>query len=332
MQIVAVVLGADDPEMRAIEAVCLAADVRVEYAERAGRRVSPGEAYMADAPLAGPGVLWVECDREGGSSSLRADHHRPGDPGFGLAPSEFWRASSLGQVCAAVWPQLRERKRGTVELPEAFPEDDPRAAVECVSVVVESLTPWALTYIAAADHCLAAALQGQCPGVDPDALLDWRLTAPGSPHTSEPDGLGGRRTVPPEVVRERALLARYMLAPGYNLDACRLVEGVGLVTIGETTAVDLRAFGSATLGLPLADVACGLGVAYVLRVREGYPGPGKLHSFEQPQKVVLGGCGEGSAPGIVPMDAWESWCRGQGYTGEVYGDPVRGYAGCYIEP
>ncbi len=45
---------------------------------------------------------------------------------------------------------------------------------------------------------------------------------------------------------------------------------------------------------------------------------------------LLGGCGEGSVPGVVPMPAWESWCRGQGYTGEVYGDPARGFAGCYL--
>src|SRR5690606_42081711 len=28
---------------------------------------------------------------------------------------------------------------------------------------------------AAADHCLAAAYRGECPGVDPDALMRWRV-------------------------------------------------------------------------------------------------------------------------------------------------------------
>lgn len=29
--------------------------------------------------------------------------------------------------------------------------------------------------MAAADHCLAAAYQGRCPGVDPDRLMAWRV-------------------------------------------------------------------------------------------------------------------------------------------------------------
>ena len=28
---------------------------------------------------------------------------------------------------------------------------------------------------AAADHCLGAAYQGLCPGVDPDELMQWRV-------------------------------------------------------------------------------------------------------------------------------------------------------------
>src|SRR5690606_24433639 len=32
-----------------------------------------------------------------------------------------------------------------------------------------------LVYTAAADHCLGAAYRGECPGVDPDALMHWRV-------------------------------------------------------------------------------------------------------------------------------------------------------------
>mgnify|MGYP007024765203 FL=1 len=38
-----------------------------------------------------------------------------------------------------------------------------------------ALIPPPLIYAAAADHCLAAAYRGQCPGVDPDALMHWRV-------------------------------------------------------------------------------------------------------------------------------------------------------------
>lgn len=38
-----------------------------------------------------------------------------------------------------------------------------------------ALIPPPLIYAAAADHCLAAAYRGECSGVDPDALMDWRI-------------------------------------------------------------------------------------------------------------------------------------------------------------
>lgn len=37
-----------------------------------------------------------------------------------------------------------------------------------------ALIPRPLIYAAAADHCLGAAYRGECPGVDPDALMRWR--------------------------------------------------------------------------------------------------------------------------------------------------------------
>jgi hypothetical protein len=35
--------------------------------------------------------------------------------------------------------------------------------------------PRDILHIAAADHCLAAAYRGECPGVDPDELMRWRV-------------------------------------------------------------------------------------------------------------------------------------------------------------
>src|SRR5690606_36820249 len=35
--------------------------------------------------------------------------------------------------------------------------------------------PHDLVLTAAADHCLAAAYRGECPGVDPDTLMRWRV-------------------------------------------------------------------------------------------------------------------------------------------------------------
>src|SRR5690606_26369207 len=35
--------------------------------------------------------------------------------------------------------------------------------------------PQEVVFAAAADHCLAAAYRGECPGVEPDALMRWRV-------------------------------------------------------------------------------------------------------------------------------------------------------------
>jgi hypothetical protein len=39
---------------------------------------------------------------------------------------------------------------------------------------------------AAADHCLAAAYRGECPGVDPDALMRWRVAPSGAAAAPRP--------------------------------------------------------------------------------------------------------------------------------------------------
>lgn len=155
------ILGAPDPEMAAIERLLRDDGRRVAYAVGPdGHRVHPGNAYQAagatpdGATLAelldqGERIALVEC---GGPSIdpdcwVRIDHHRPGDPGYGRPPAEYWPASSLGQVARMILtpaPSVRD-------------------------------APTELLLVAAADHCLGAAYQGECPGVDPEALMAWRV-------------------------------------------------------------------------------------------------------------------------------------------------------------
>ncbi len=155
------ILGAPDPEMAAIERHVRAAGYPVVYATvqfsglqhiSEGGRVRPDSAYRAaridiggrdDIDLA----VLVECepidvvDGDGNSiHQMMVDHHRPGDVGYGRPPAEYLEASSLGQVLALLGIE---------------PNDEDRL-------------------IAAADHCLAAAYRGECPGVDPDRLMAWR--------------------------------------------------------------------------------------------------------------------------------------------------------------
>lgn len=144
------ILGAPDPEMELIEELIRTRGYQVLHAlDAAGKRVHPGNAYRAFAlsgelPVGGT-VYAVEC---GGPAvpawAVVVDHHRPGDPGYGAHPEKFWDASSLGQVAAILDIQ-------SWSLPVRF------------------------MLAAAADHCLAAAYAGRCPGIDPDALMQWRV-------------------------------------------------------------------------------------------------------------------------------------------------------------
>lgn len=139
-----VVLGAYDPEMREIERLVLTHGFKVLRAMHEGRRAQPRTAYLSDYPKPADRQIWVECrPRNGfaGSEVIIVDHHLPGDPGYGVPAHEYWRASSLGQICSIIEQEPTERLR----------------------------------IIAAADHCLSAAYRNECPGVDPIEIGRWRL-------------------------------------------------------------------------------------------------------------------------------------------------------------
>lgn len=149
------VLGASDPEMRAIARLLTEAGAPFVHATVDGKRVYPANAYDAIAPaevgkaLSHGGKAWlVECVGSVPPGAARIDHHHAGDPGYGRPPAQFWAASSLGQTVAALGALGRD-----------------------VAVTPE------MRMVAAADHCLGAAYAGACPGIDPDALLRWHVAA-----------------------------------------------------------------------------------------------------------------------------------------------------------
>lgn len=156
MQNIFFVLGAADPEMRAIERLLSERKVQFMHASIDGKRVYPANAYRAQMPqpaleaLRQGGKLYlVECIDPAPPGALRIDHHRPGDPGYGHPPGQYWEASSLGQTVAAL-------------------ESDTGVPV--------GITP-EMRMLAAADHCLGAAYRGECPGVEPDALMHWHIAS-----------------------------------------------------------------------------------------------------------------------------------------------------------
>lgn len=168
------ILGAADPEMAAIKKLLIECGEFVAYAVGpGGQRVHPGDAYRAigyeicgmlgDACSSGT-VYLVECEitRRGfgdGAKLVTIDHHHPGDPGYGKPPAEFMAASSIGQVIAEL-----------VRLNILVPHCDP-AGWHVSGEARSTGISWVdAAMIAAADHCLAAACRGECPGVDPDTL------------------------------------------------------------------------------------------------------------------------------------------------------------------
>ncbi len=149
------ILGALDPEMREIERVLNLHRYPVAWAAVGGQKCTSATAYDANSAMQLEGgkrqaqrilprqpVTFVECAVRQITPSLRIDHHNPGDAGFDCGPHDYLRGSSLGQV---------------LSLLERAPDPTQRL-------------------LAAADHCLTAAYQGACPGVDPDELLFMRAS------------------------------------------------------------------------------------------------------------------------------------------------------------
>ncbi|NTW14670.1 MAG: hypothetical protein HGA31_06645 [Candidatus Moranbacteria bacterium] len=135
------VLGAQDPEMDRIWEVLGKYGIAIDYATKDGKRVHPGNAYMADNAFLLPDtfVVFVECSVIGFMPDCRIDHHRPGDPGYGKGPEAYWEASSLGQMYALLGVP---------------PEEGDRV-------------------LAAMDHCFNSAMKGMCPGV-PAGIVEER--------------------------------------------------------------------------------------------------------------------------------------------------------------
>ncbi len=167
------VLGAQDPEMREIERVLDDAGIACLHAAKGRRRVSAQTAYAADGvvrvgldnipcqhvlPPKAPAVF-VECSLHDWQPALRVDHHHCGDPGFDAPPQDYLRGSSLGQVLSLLEREPTETQR----------------------------------LLAASDHCLTAAYQGECPGVDPHDLLflraSWQAKMSGRTLSEVVDGI-----------------------------------------------------------------------------------------------------------------------------------------------
>ena len=290
------ILGAPDPEMHAIEDLLVTAGVQVAHAMADGRRVHPGNAYRADSRGGSytpwrenptelhtnlqNTVIWVECGPADGSAletafagikCISIDHHRPGDHGYGMPPANYWEASSIGQTAGLLGVNATHH----------------------------------LLMVAAADHCLAAAYRGECPGVDPDELMRWR---------AESRAEFQRRPVADVMADVNAARRALRDAPDILLAGHFEHYDFSELTVVATAAQhakDMR--GRHVPELP--EAAAREGVCFVADLS---PGP------DGRRKTV---CQAGSPDQIT---AFKQWADREGLV-DIYGDPARGFAGGYAE-
>ncbi len=308
------VLGASDPEMAAIEKLLTGLGEAVAGATVDGKPVHPGNAYQADgwAAINFP-TYQVECD-VGGDPQLQQlvqggglqaptsiDHHREGDPGWGRPPAEYWEASSIGQVVAELF---HLGVLDTCEIDE-LPIPDARL-------------------IAASDHCPAAAYRGECPGVEPDELMEWRASTRAA--------FQGR-PVAEFLVDIKSAREMLETAPILALDQCETCLGNGehhtlfltctecQGTRGRGLVRDMRA----ELVPELPEAALRDGVAYIAIPATGGRRGNSTSSGDPRRKVVLGG-----HTTEEHRKAWPKFAEFLGLTDCYGGDVARGFAGGYL--
>lgn len=251
------ILGAADPEMREIERVLTEHGMPFVYALHGRKRVTAPRAYVANATSAPVPrdaeviliecrVAYLEC-----ASEVVVDHHRLGDPGFGLPPERYMEGSSLGQLLRLLGQEPTQAQR----------------------------------VICAADHCLNHAYGNKCPGVSREELIEFRTASRSL-----------NRGVPREQIAQEVEQARIALEAAEKVDI--LGTSVAWIT-------DVERFPE------IADASAMYGIPYMYR------------KLERDGRVKMGILGA-AAPVI---SAWMGAARST--LANLYGDPVRGYAGGY---
>jgi hypothetical protein len=180
------VLGAQDPEMDMIEErIIVPLALNSEYATINSTRVDPSNAYQVENKIdesSDKKIVLIECGGEH-LSGIKIDHHRPGDPGYGVKAEDFFNASSLGQMVKFVLSKASSNQRLFFELAKKINGEKLSSRTEGNallyngtrwifpnSTAMDIALPSEFIYQAAADHCLAAGYAGKCPGVDKEGL------------------------------------------------------------------------------------------------------------------------------------------------------------------
>jgi hypothetical protein len=322
------ILPGTDPEMEMIEKILRASGESIAYArDDTGRRASPAVANCAhcvDVRDFGGTIYLVECtvdEMSADAEIVRIDHHRPGDPGFGRPPSDFLRASSIGQVIVRLasaralpaWaPGGPYDAEDGYDLPDISAGEiryESTAAhtawIVGISPGVGMIIPSEIVLTAAADHCLRAAYRGECPGVDPKVLARFRAEA-----RAKFQG----RTVDEVMADVEATTAALRSAPEIDLtpDRPSPLYGQDCPFVPRWSIVaDMRRNHHRP---ELVDAGTIAGLGYVA---------GPIIDPDGRRKLVCSGSPE-------QIDAFKKyWAPSQGLI-DIYGDPARGFAGGYL--
>ncbi len=199
---------------------------------------------------------------------IRIDHHRPGDPGYNLPPSNYWQASSLGQLAHFLGRNMEMGSQDNLIL-------------------------------AAMDHCPAAAIRGECPGVSAEDVLERKVA----------EIAGGTRESP-ETVLARIDLFRQRLATAPMIG----------IALDSPSLADLRAWDTGA-GYTLDYLA-----AQTAALAEGWGVLLLTHDQGDPRQkwTIAGHCTPHQIESFMKV-----WGPEHGLTG-IYGVPSRGYAGGYL--
>jgi hypothetical protein len=296
-----VMFGAKDPEMNEIEYIAGKCCPGLSYPRPAtvnGVRVHAGNAYAADSHpklKQGDTLFCIECrPREipDGVNVVVIDHHRPGDPGYGLPPSKFWEASSLGQFVRMIESDEYVIGPDWSTHPGCYTHGSScRTADEAIAAAMAEWLP-----LAAMDHCPGAAFRGECPDVTPESVIPLRVRE-----------IAKGTSSPEDEVREKIEFFTKTIAKA------------PVTLIGVTAIADLRELhlgAGYSLALLAAQTASLISATPVLLKHED--------TTNAPEKWTLY-----NAPPAAVLAFKEKWALGK--LVHIYGVPERGYAGGYVE-
>ena len=281
MKKVLVVFGGADFEEAAARMVAIAAGFSVATATTVdGKKVHTGNAYQAtgfvfdsfisDADEIEGVIIFETTPVVAGILPviLRADHHNPGDSGFSLGPSHFWEASSLGQLMNFLGIQS----------------------------TVEQLM------IAAGDHCPADAYAGRCPGIDPVAFGQFRITQKLSFYVGD---TRNAHKATAETLATVIETAKTKLLEALEVDGVRDLRSAGYID-------------------ELPEAALSLGLAYMSQI----PDTDRDRNPTGNIKILLGG--HTTPEAVIKFMEWGNSLPNK--VGPAYGNPIRGFAGVVVSP